>query len=382
MKNFLLLMLVVVLFCSSCSNAQHEIVIEDDMSNYIRPQETRSNDTVETEPTDSVSIEYNRGIGIVYNMPEDIPIYIRPETVSFVEIGKMEYFVYVSYERLNLTEPLMPDYWRKDAFIGADVNKIDVGCYIYETINTFYMKEVEMPDGVYYGSNYKNTTNASIRRLFAERHVFDISPDGEYVLCVSRNYPSRFSETDFLYELFHGEKLVDSDIDYNMLLKRIAPIWSKKELTGVYKVNNADCIEFEVSDGEISLAHLFINGPAEVVYYDHEKLFFIIFNAYVLDCFFCIRYGETEAELLFLTTGGSISPDGKYYVTSSFDPYELGKDEDELDGYYIRNIETTKTAFIPTGTNGADLYVNDTWVSKDGLYSLYNKLKNRKITDN
>ena len=376
-------MLVVVLFCSSCSNAQNEIVIEDDTPNYIWPQEMRSDETMETELTDSVSTEYDRGIEIVYNMPENIHIYTIPETVSFAEIGQMEFFVYVSYERVNVTEPLRSDYWRKDAFIGADVNRIDVGCNIYKTINAFYMKEVKMPDGVYYGSDYKNTTNASIRRLFAERRVFDISPDGEYVICVSRNYPSSFSETDFMYELFQGEKLIDSGIDYNMLLKRIAPIWSKKELTGVYKAYYDDGIEYEVSYGDISLAHLFISGRADVVYFDHEKLYFIISNLDVLDGFFCIRYGETEAELLFLThVGGSVSPDGKYFVIETLSPYGRGKVEDEPDGYYIRNIETAKTAFIPTGTHGADLYVHDTWVSKDGLYSLYHKLKNRKITDN
>ena len=380
MKNIMLLMLVVVLICSSCLNAKQEIVIEDDTPNYIKSQETRSIETVEIEPTGSVSAQCDKGMEIIYDMPDDIPIYIKPETVDFTEIGQMEYFAMVIYERLNPSEPYLPDYWRKEAFIGADTNSIDKGCAIYETINAFYKKKVEKPDGVY-DSDQKITTNASIMRVFTERSVLNISTDGEYVLCQTPDYSAGKYYMNWICELFHEDELVDSDMDYDALLRRIDHIWNKQELTGVYKIKNNDRTEFEVSDGQISLARLFFEGNVNVEYYDREKLFFRVFNSEAMDGFFCIKYGETEAELLFLTTGGSVSPDGKYYITTTQSPYELEKVADELDGYYIMNIENAKVAFIPTGTYRAELYTTDTWVSKDGLYSLYDKLLDRKIAD-
>jgi len=380
MKNSLLLVLVVVLGCSSCSNNKQDVIIIEDTLNNTRLQETRSNDAMETEPTSSVSMQDDICVEIIYIMPEDTPKYIKPETVEFAEIGQMEYFTKVSYERLNPSEPMMPDYWWKDSFIGADIYNIDEGFTIYEAINAFYIKEVEMPDGEYYGSYAKNTTNSSIKRKLSERSVLSVSTDGKYVLCQTPDYSSGKFKT--ICEIFHEEKIVDSDTDFDALLRRIDNIWNKQELTGVYKVKDNNSSEFEVLDGQESLAHFFFKKRVDVIYYDREKLYFTVYNYDDLDGFFSIKYGEAEAELLFLTIGGSISPDGKYYITTTRSPYDLEKEADEVDGYYIRNIETAKTAFVPTGTNGAELYTSDTWVSKDCLYSLYKKLKNRRIADN
>jgi hypothetical protein len=137
-----------------------------------------------------------------------------------------------------------------------------------------------------------------------------------------------------------------------------------------------------LSATEISIFHtecstlyknIFIQGRVTPLFFNHEKMIFREGDTSMFP-YYLLEFDLEEIDFLFFAPHGTISPDGKYFAHNS--SYKWGNNpiEDEKDGFYIKNIETGKTAFIPIplqeGYEGTiDMSVTY-WVSVSGINDL------------